>query len=202
MRTVTATAVGRAEGVPDLLTAQVGISNGGDSAAAVMADNNRLTEQLIARITELDIDVRDVATASVTLSPNYDRDGRIIGYVAGNMLDVQFRDLTTAGEKLDSLVAIGGDAARIDGISLGFDDDDSLLSAARADGIRRAQAQATEMAEAAGATVGQVLTISDVVVPDPHVPMYATMAAESRAVPIAAGTRTLTVQVTVVYELT
>lgn len=201
MRTVTATAVGRAEGVPDLLTVQVGVSSEGGSAAAVMAESNRLTQQLLGRLAELGIAERDVATASVSLDPTHDRDARIIGYVAANMLDVRFRDLATAGEKLDALVGIGGDATRITALWLGFDDDDALLSAARADGIRRAKVQATEMAEAAGATVGEVLTISDVVVSDPQVRMYATMAAAPTSVPIAPGTRTLTVQVTVVYEL-
>lgn len=205
MRTVTATAEGRSEGVPDQLTARLGISNAGPSAGSVMAENNRLTERLIEQVAEMGMETRDVATASVDIHPEHDRDGRAIGYRANNMLSLRFRDLNTVGEKLDALVDVAGESIRIDGISLGFNDEEPLLSAARTDAVHRARVQATEMAEAAGASVGAVLTITDSPGTQPHEPRMAfagtARSALKASVPISAGTRELTVQVQAVFEL-
>lgn len=206
MRTVTATASGRAEGTPDTLTAQVGISNVGPAAGTVMAENNRLAAALLEKVVALGIDPADFATASVGLHPEYDREGQPNGYRATNMLSVRFRDLATAGAQLDELLVVGGDTARIDHISLGFADEETLLDAARADGVRRAVAQARDMAEAAGAGVGQVLSITDDVADSPGTPRFGfaaeAMSVRKADVPIAAGSKQISVEVRVVVELT
>ena len=206
MRTVTATAYGRAQGTPDLLTARVGISNTGTAAGDVMAENNRLAQALLDRVAELSVAEGDCATASIDLHHEYDREGQISGYRATNMLTITLRDLTAAGEQLDALIRAGGDAARLEGISLDFADADGLLSTARVDGVRRARAQAAEMAEALGANLGDVVSITDAVLdhdpgPRPVARMVA-MAAMPEKVPVAAGSRELTVRVRVVFELT
>lgn len=201
-RSVTATATGTATGVPDQLTASVGISNQGASAAAVLAENNVKTQALLDVLEVAGIDAKDVATTSVDLGPRYDNKGRINGYQANNMLRVTFKDLGTAGEQLDALVNSGGDSARVQGISLGFNDDDALLSEARVDAVKRAKVQASEMAEAAGAKLSRVRTIADVEVSGgfPYARGLAAEATDS-SVPIATGSQELTVRVKVVYEL-
>jgi len=205
-RLITATAQGTAEGVPDNLSASVSINNGGPSAAEVMADNNEITQKLIDQLASTGVDDKDVATRSVSLSPNYDDEGKIVGYVATNSLRITFRDLSGAGARLDTLVKIGGNSARVDGVALGFNDDDTLVSSARVDAVKRARAQADEMAEAAGAELGKVHTITDVVTtPYPYGPAAdeATFRSEGTAssVPIAPGSQELEVQVRVVFEL-
>jgi len=207
MRTVTATAEGSSQGTPDQLTARLGISNTGASAGAVMADNNRLAQALIARVAELGIADDDVATSSVDIHPEHDRDAKQVGYRANNMLSVRFRDLEAVGEKLDALVDAAGDSIRIDGISLGFNDPEALLSAARIDAVRRARVQADEMAQAAGASVGDVVLITDDLSTgggfEPRVAFAAGARSVAKAsVPIAAGSQELTVKVRVVFELT
>lgn len=206
MRTVTASADGRAEGVPDLLTAQVGITTRGEAAGEVMAENGRLADALLARLRELGVDERDVTTTSVDLGQHHDRDGRPVGYQASNVLAVRFHGPDTAGEKLDALISVGGDAIRIHGVTLGFDDDSELTSAARADGVRRAMTQAQEMAAAAGVELGPIVSISDARASSPDSPIHGfsgeTMVAKMASVPIAPGSREVVVRVTVVYEIT
>lgn len=201
-RSVTATATGGATGVPDQLTADVGIANQGASAAAVLAENNAKTQALLDQLKVAGIDDKDVETTSVELGPRFDKNGKITGYQANNMLRVTLRDLETAGERLDALVKAGGDSSRVQGISLGFADDDELLSKARVDAVKRAKAQATEMADAAGAKLGKVRTITDVAASGGYNERLASPeAGTDSAVPIAAGSQELTVQVKVVYEL-
>ena len=202
-RSVTATATGSTTGVPDQLTAQVGISNEGASAAAVLAENNAKTQSLLNELKIAGIDDKDVQTTSVDLGPRFNNKGRITGYQANNMLRVTLRNLSTAGTRLDALVKAGGNSARVQGISLGFTDDDALLSKARVDAIKRAKAQAKEMAEAAGAKLGKVRTIADVAGFNPIFEQSAgRLAAADSSVPISAGSEDLTVRVKVVFELT
>lgn len=203
VRTVTATAEGSATGVPDQLTANVGISNDGTSAADVLAENNAKTKALIEKLKKAGIDAKDIATTSVNLGPRYDNEGDIDGYRADNSLRITLHDLSKAGERLDDVVRVGGDSARVQSISLGFNEDDALLSKARVDAVKRAHAQAAEMAKAAGAQLGAVRTITDVVVNSSVPYEYKASAADAAgsAVPIEAGSQDLSVQVRVVYEL-
>lgn len=202
-RSVAATATGTATGVPDQLVASVGINNQGSSASDVLSENNAKTQALLDDLKKAGIDDKDVATTSVDLSPRYDDDGNITGYQATNMVRVTLRDLKTAGKRLDSVVRVGGDNARVQGISLGFDDPDELLTKARIDAVKRARAQAEEMAKAAGADLGRVRTITDVASSPvlPYTDAYASAGAADSSVPIAAGSQDLTVQVKVVFEL-
>lgn len=202
-RSVTATATGTATGVPDQLVANVGINNQGSSAADVLSENNAKTQALLDDLKKAGIDDKDVATTSVDLSPRYDDNGNITGYQATNMVRVTLRDLKTAGQRLDSLVRIGGDNARVQGISLGFNEPDALLTKARIDAVKRARTQAEEMAKAAGAGLGQVRVITDVISSPalPYTDAYASAGAADSSVPIAAGSQDLTVQVKVVFQL-
>lgn len=202
LRTVTTTATGTATGVPDLLTVQVGIATEGRSAGDVLADNNARTSTLIGALKAAGIAPADLATTSVDLGPRYDANGRIDGFRAENTLQVKLRDLDTAGAHLDTVVRIGGNDARVHGVSLGFADADALHSAARADAVRRARAQAEELAAAAGAQVGPVRSITDAVAGDGPMPFATTKLALAAApMPIEAGTQDVTVQVQVVFDL-
>ncbi len=204
-RTVTVTATGTSKGTPDALLVNVTVATGGPSAAETIADNNRRTQKVLDQLKITAVDDKDVSTTSVDLGPTYDKHGNISGYAASNSLRITFRSLKSAGAKLDALVKGGDNHVRINGVQLGFTDDDELVSTARIDAVKRAKAQATEMAEAAGAEVGEVRTIADVV-PDAGYPQA--LAASGRAsfdaesVPIAAGSEELNVQVKVVFELT
>jgi len=204
-RTVTVTATGTSKGVPDALLVNVTVATGGPSAAETIADNNRRTQKVLDQLKITAVDDEDVSTTAVDLGPTYDKKGNISGYAASNSLRITFRSLESAGAKLDALVKGGDNHVRINGVQLGFTDDDELVSTARIDAVKRAKTQATEMAEAAGAEVGKVRTIADVV-PDNGYPQarVATGGAsfDAESVPIAAGSEELNVQVKVVFELT
>lgn len=119
-----------------------------------------------------------------------------------NQLTATLHDISTAGALIDAVGAAAGDAVRVNGISFSIDDDSALRAQARADAVHRAQAQAQQMAEAAGAQLGAIHSITET----PAVITYdyaaaAPMAASAGAMPIEAGTQALTVTVQVVYEI-
>ena len=202
-RTVTVTATGKSKGVPDALLVSVTVSTGGPSAADTLADNNRRTQKVLDQLKITAVDDKDVSTTSIDLGPTYDKHGKIDGYAATNSLRITFRSLKSAGAKLDALVRGGDNHVRIGGVQLGFTNDDELVSTARIDAVKRAKAQAKEMAQAAGADLSEVRTIADVVTPNAYPQAYAASgrAMADTSVPIAAGSQELEVQVKVVFEL-
>jgi hypothetical protein len=201
---VTTTATGKATAVPDLLSADVTVSTNGLTAAGVLSDDSTHTQQLLNSLLKDGVNARDVQTTSINLNPTFDRHGVITGYAASNSLTIKFRNIKTAGTKLDDLVQSAGDAARINDVSLGFSDQDAYLAKARADAVRRAKAQAKVMADNAGASLGRVKTITDVTNTEfSPVARQADFAASatSASVPVAGGTQDITVQVRTVFEL-
>jgi len=202
VRTVTSSATGTATGVPDQLTATMGVHTTGPTATGVLHDSNTRTQAIIDALKGAGISADDIQTVQVNLGPNNDEGGHLNGYAADNQLSVTMRDLSKAGAQLDSITAAAGDSARISSVQLGFNHDDALKSSARADAVKRARAQAEEMAKAAGADVGNVRTITDVTSSTPvYGPEAASDAAGASAVPIAPGTQELSIQVRVVFDL-
>ncbi|MGI8756780.1 MAG: SIMPL domain-containing protein [Acidimicrobiales bacterium] len=203
-RTLTTTATGKAKGVPDNVVVDVTVVTSGPSAAAVLADNNSRTQKVLDQLKFTGLEDKDVSTTSVDLGPRTDKKGNIVGYVATNALQLTFRDLKSAGAKLDTLVSSGDNRIRVSSFRLGFNDDDELLGTARADAVKRARSQADEMAKAAGTKVARVRTITEVNpqqfggVTDRALPAGG---ASASSVPIAAGSRELNVQVKVVFDL-
>ena len=204
-RTVTATATGTAIGVPDQLVASVSVVAGGDTAEAVLDDASTKVATLVEKLTASGIEEADIQTTGIDVGPTYDDDGEITGYAASNSLEITMRDLQAAGLQLDAVVGVVGNAARLGGIRLGFNDDDGVISEARVDAVERARAQATEMAEAAGATLGEAITITDDLNGGPVAYEESLRAfsadAAATSVSISEGSEELSVQVQVVFAL-
>ncbi|MCU1454035.1 MAG: lipoprotein [Acidimicrobiales bacterium] len=202
LRTVTAVATGQAKAVPDILVTDVTVHTSGSSAAAVMTDNNTRTQGLIDLLGATGVSPKDVQTTSVNLGPTFNKYGKIDGYAADDAVRITFRDLRTAGVKLDALVGRVGDAVRIGSISLGFGDDTALTSSARADAVRQAVTEARVMAKAAGSDLGKVRTITEVVAGSlVGLPDAVTRGSSASRVPVAPGQQVLSVQVQAVFEL-
>jgi uncharacterized protein len=157
------TAEGRTTRTPDLATIRAGVVTQAPTAAAALSDNAGRMARVLARLRRAGIAERDVATASVQLSPQY-RYGEnvppaITAYQAANTVSVRFREVGRAGAVLDALVAEG--ANQIDGPSLSLDRPDAALDEARADAVKRARAKAEQYARAAGLTVRRIVTIAE-----------------------------------------
>ncbi|MCU1355679.1 MAG: lipoprotein [Acidimicrobiales bacterium] len=203
-RTVTVTATGSSKGVPDSMIVDVTITSGGASAAEVLHDNNARTHKVLDQLRMTAVDDKDVSTQSLDIGPTYDKKGKITGYIAHNSLEITFRSLNSAGTKLDYLVAGGDNHVRVGGFRLGFQDDDELVSTARIDAVKRAKAQAEQMAKAAGTDLGEARTITEVNVQNFSSRTALTtydVGAQASSVPIAPGSQKLNVQVKVVFQL-
>lgn len=200
--TVTVDATGKARAVPDQLVARFAVHTSGATAAGVLSDSNLRARAVLDRLEQQGVDAKDVQTTQVNLGPTFDKKGNVTGFAADNSIVITLRRLAVAGHQLDAVVRTPGDAARLESVSLGFNDDDKLRAAARIDGVRRARAQAKQMVGAVGADLGAVRTIVESAAPVGYAATASrALDTASAAVPIAPGMLDVTVNVHVVFTI-
>ena len=98
------------------------------------------------------------------------------GYRVGQRAQVLVRDLATGGQAVSAAVRAGGNDVRVGDIGLRIADTDSLLARSRDAAVQEATAKAQEYADAAGQTLGPVLTLREVHA-TPVAPQYAALRA-------------------------
>ncbi|MEO0427434.1 MAG: SIMPL domain-containing protein [Pseudomonadota bacterium] len=206
-RTVSVQGSGESAAVPDMASITLGVTTEGRTAGRALDENSRAMAGVIEALQAAGIAERDIATTSVNLNPLYDQrpdaQGRraIRGYQATNQVRIRVRDLETLGTTLDAVAEAG--ATDMHGIAFGLADPTAALDEARRDAMADARRRATLYAEAAGATLGPVLSINEAGAARP-VPFQAGVAMRAEAamaVPVSPGEQTIRANVTVVYTL-
>ena len=201
-------AEGRTTRVPDLATIRAGVVSQATTAAAALSDNAQRMARVLTALKRAGVAERDIATATVNLSPQYryadNQPPAITGYQATNSVTIRFRDVARSGAILDALVAPG--ANQIDGPTLSIDKPDAALDEARTDAVKRARAKADIYAAAAGLRVVRVVSISeagqDAGGGDPVRPMMMMrVRAEAAPTQIAPGEKDVTVPLSVRFLL-
>jgi uncharacterized protein YggE len=200
------TATGKTTRVPDLATIRAGVVTQAPTAAAALSDNANRMSAVLSALKRAGIQPRDVATANVSLQPQYRYEDNkppvITGYQATNTVSIRFRDIAKSGQILDALVAQG--ANQIDGPNLSLDQPDAALDEARVDAVKRAQARAQLYAKAAGLSVSRILTIAEggeIAGPPPPMPVYRMAAAKAADTQVMPGESDVTVTITVRFLL-
>lgn len=205
-RYVAVSATGSVSTTPDTLTLSMGVRTQAPSANEALRDAATRADALIATLRGAGVEERDIQTTNLSIWPRYDNRGeQVVGYEASNTVEAKLRDLDGAGALIDAAAAAVGDAITLNGISFSVEDPTQLYAEARVQAVERARAQAEQLAAAAGAGVGQVLTI-DESAQDVPPPVYLERAAADdgggAATPIEPGQQTVRLTVQVVFELT
>ncbi len=204
-RTLQVSGAGEAAAAPDMATVSVGVTSTARRAGDALAANSAAMQGVLDLIRAEGVADRDVQTSQFSLSPMWrDTSGSgsqpgIDGYQVYNLVTVRLRDLPRLGALLDTLTREG--ANQINGIEFGLSDPRPLLDAARRAAVTDAVARARLYAEAAGVTLGPILSISE---GGGYMPMPgAAMRAEAAAspVPVAGGETGVNAQVSLVYEI-
>jgi hypothetical protein len=199
MRQVTVVGRGEVKGRPDTATVQIGVETQGATAQEALAQNTTQAQALIARLTELGVAEADMQTVGFNIFPVYGEDGRqITGYRVSNNVMVTIRNLDRAGALLDGVVQAGANS--IYGISFSVADQKALLDQARTQAIADAQARAALLAQAAGASVGDVLVITENIGAQPA-PVMARAEVMAADVPIQPGEQQIAIDVQVTFAL-
>jgi hypothetical protein len=207
IRSITVTGTGKVELTPDTAYIYIGVHSEGPDAVEAVASNNEKSEAVKDAIVALGVDAKDIQTTNFSIypQPRYDDKGQPTGeitYMVDNTVYVKVRDLDNVGEILDAAVKAGANS--INGISFDLEDKSDAMSEARDEAVKDANMQAQQLADAAGVSLGQVLTITtsgNV----PVAPIYGKGGGASvemaANVPVSPGQMTITVDVYMVYEI-
>jgi len=193
---------------PDIAYIYIGVHTEMDTAAEAVTANNAQTQTVIDALKEAGIADNDIRTTNFSIWTNqqYSPDGRQTGvrYAVANTVFITVRKLENLGDLLDSAVSAGANS--INSIQFDVADKTEALKKARAEAVKDAEVQAKELAEAAGVNLGEIQAISFYdSAPVPYLDTFGKGgggAAEAAAtVPIQPGQLTLTVTVSMSYEI-
>jgi uncharacterized protein len=195
-RTIRVVGVGAVTASPDIATVNVGVQVQAANAQDALRRANELTTAVLDAVRGLGVTPNDLRTNGPHLWPN-DR-----GYQCGNDVSVVVRDVSLAGSVIDVAAGAGGPSFTISGVSFGVAEPVAMQTLARRAAMENAHAVATELAAAAGAAVGEVLTIVEGVAGAPPRPLpMAEMRMAQIATPVATGEQTVKADVSVTYRL-
>ncbi|MGZ4526283.1 MAG: SIMPL domain-containing protein [Mycobacterium sp.] len=205
-RQVTVFGSGQVQGVPDTLTADVGIEFTAPDVTSAMNHTNDRQQAVINALVGAGVDHKDISTTEVTLQPQFSNPepngntATITGYRATNAITVKIHPPDAASRMLALIVGTGGDATRIKSVSYSIADDSQLVKDARARAFNDAKNRAEQYAQLSGLRLGRVLSISEATEPTAGGPPAPPRAIPS-AVPLEPGQQTVSFSVTAVWEL-
>jgi uncharacterized protein len=200
-RQVTVVGSGRVQGVPDTLTADVGVDFTAPDVTAAMDQTNGRQQAVINALITAGVDRKDITTTAVSLQPQYDSSGATVtGYRADNSLRVKIQPAGSASHVLAVIVGAGGNATRINSVSYSITDDSPLVKDARARAFQDAKDRAEQYAELSGLRLGKIISISEVSGAGLPTPPAAPRAMPSN-VPLEPGQQTVSFAVTAIWEL-
>jgi hypothetical protein len=205
---LTVQGTGQADGTPDVLTAVFGFGSSAPSATAALNQDNAEVNQALQALSSKGVAQSDVQTTGLTLAPQYVYPNGVQtpnGFAATNTVTATLRDTKTAGDAIDAVVNVTGDAATINSLTFSFANPARVEDQARSHAVHQAVAHAAAMAEAAGRRLGPVCSLTDNTQPsllEPYAGAGLSAANDHAApVPVEPGSQTESDQVTMVYAL-
>ena len=208
--TMSLTGTGEVTATPDMAVVTSGVVSQAKTAREALTANTDAMTGLIAEIKSAGIEARDIQTNGFSISPRYAErrdsngnwleDRKIVGYQVNNGVVVRVRDLSRLGALLDAMVTKG--ANNIGGINFIVSDADKRRDEARTAAVADVKRKAELYAKAAGVRLGRILSIDEGNVSRPQpVMMMRAMKEDAAAVPVEAGEETLSVNVTITWQL-
>lgn len=197
-------ATGEVNRVPDIVRINAGVVTQAPTAAEAIRQNAARMTRVRAALERAGIAPRDIQTSNISLHPDYryaeNQPPQLTGYRATNQVNVRFREIADSGGILDALVAEG--ANQINGPSLEIERPEAALDEARTAALANARARAELYARALNMRVRRVLLVSESgIVPPSPMPMLRMQAADAAETRIEPGEQTLSVTLTVSFEL-
>jgi uncharacterized protein YggE len=206
-RTIVVNGQGEVSAKPDSARLSAGVVSQAQTAATALTANTTAMNRVFAALRAAGIPENKIQTSNFSVQPQYapyrqdnPEPQRIIGYQVSNQVAVMLDDLSKLGATLDALVRSG--ANQLGGIAFLISNPKPLAEQARTAAVADAAAKARTLASAAGVTLGPVMTIQESTSVRP-VPMFAMarLAAAPAPPPVAEGEETVTVDVTMTYEI-
>jgi uncharacterized protein YggE len=205
--TLTVSGTGDATADADMVTIVLGVQTRNESAAGAVADNARMMADSIEALLAAGVPEDEIKTSGFSIYPTRDWiDGKLsdkVVFEVSNQVTItlDLTDEVDVGEVLDS--AVGAGANSVEGVTFGLRDPTSVQEEALEDAVVDAMGKALVISEAAGVTLGRILSISEGgASPVPMAESRVYFAADAgAATPIVPGDVEVTATVTITYEI-
>ena len=194
VRTVTVTGSASSSVRPDRASLSLGVQSRRPSAQSAMAVVDDRAATLVSALRDAGARDDDLRTTGLNLW--FDQSDR--AYVASYSLSVGI-PADDVGRFIDSAAEVAGDEFTLNGVSFSVSDPAVVVAPLRELAIADARAKAEVLAAASECTVGTIVTIVEGG-GGGAVPVFKGVA-RAMAAPIEAGSESLSLQVTVTYEL-
>lgn len=214
-RTVSVTGSGQSAVQPDLARVDLGVTTEAQTASQALTQNNTQMQAVVNTLTKANIAATDIRTQTIQLYPRYatptavpqgqtggpnQGTNQIIGYTATNTVEVTVRNLNNLGTLLDQVVSAGGNT--VQNISFDLSNPSQGMDQARDAAMKDALHKAQQLASLSNLKLGTVISINESShVPVPYQASGTVAGAAASAVPVSAGTQTVTVDIQVTWEL-
>ena len=187
----------------DTATLRIGVSTVRDTVAEAQSENNEIMQRVIAAILGQNVAQEDVVTSdfSVYTERDYSDASAPVRYHVDNTLYVTVRALDTVGDVIDAATAAG--ANQMYGLTFSSSGETAAYEKALRRAYEDAAAKAALLAEAAGQTLGEVVSInaSNSYGGDYGIANTYAMDARSAKTAIVSGDVTVSASVTVVFAI-
>lgn len=197
--------------IPDIAVLSVGVYDKETTVAAAQAKATDAMNKLIAALKQNGIADKDIKTTGysiqqVTRYDNTKNESIPDGYSVSNTVNAKIRALDKVGTIIDAVAAAGGDATRINGVSIMVEKPEGYYGEARGKAMADAKAKADQLASLAGAKLGAAYYITEssgyYPPPIPYVKDFAgSISAPQATTPISAGETEITLTVQVAYAI-
>jgi uncharacterized protein YggE len=186
-RTIRVSGEGRTTVRPDVATLSVGIQATGKEVGAITAEASAQMRKLLAALAKEGVPEKDVQTTrhdlAVERSWKDGRQGPITGYTVTYEVRVAVRDLAKLPAILQRVVAAGSNT--LHGLSFQKEDPTPERARALAVAVGVARAKAEAIAKAAGVTLGELISVTEL--GREPVPLSRVMAADAGGAPVSPG---------------
>jgi hypothetical protein len=202
--TISVTGSATVKGTPDTVSFQIGMETVNVNAVTALSMNNQRVKALEAALMKNGVTKKEMQTSGLDVSANTNNVGTVTGFTVDDDLNVTMHDLNKAGSAIEAAAQAGGNGVELNGITFSISNDSKLLATARANAMRNAHTEASNIASAGATTLTGIVKVTDQenqssVLPSPV--NFSTATAGVTSVPIQAGSESLSVQVSVVYSL-
>ena len=163
--TISFSATGSADVVPDAIKVSASVSILANTASNALSQSAQVADDLRMALSQNNIDPRNISSANLSLYPEYSYPPNgskiLLGYRASQNFEINILDSKKAGLIIDQIIAKTGDDLQINSIAAYISDPAAATQAARADAMSKAKAKAKAYAKLADVDLGDIISINE-----------------------------------------
>jgi len=164
-RYISVSASGTVKVKPDAVRLNLTVSNVSATSALALSTANTASTKVRAALTANGITTQYIKSAKLSTFPEYNYTAAggsvLIGYRASESFEVIVRNAANAGTVVDAVVAAGGDALVVDGVTPYVYDDTAATQSARVAAVNKAKTKAASYAKLLGVKLGSVIFLEE-----------------------------------------